>query len=899
MMPSSRVIERPSRHRGPYKRYLTKTQVDPIPRTSHSLKRFKDNIVDDQQDQLLLQQDDEERGRGGRDAECGEADIESAILSDCNSVLVNDEHGTEKFEEDIIMSDDEDSIWLNCGRYVEHGTGQFEGDIMSDDEDLNSILSTDSYEDDVNDEGADPNHHGGVPPEDNEPLIPGSDVTKSQSLLLLLAFSLKHCLSKECMKDLLDLLNTFFPGVFPASNYLFFKNFTDYKEVVKIHFYCRRCLAYIQEKDHCAGITSCPDCGESFMPDVKKGHFFLSLSIKQQIKHILEVESLGENLIDRNLIEGDDLKDVTFGQQYRQLCQNARFGPNDLTIQWNCDGAPVFKSSDYAIWPLHCLINELPAKLRTQHRFLATLWFGNLKPRADTYLKAFVDEMEHLGVEGFTWSDGNIMKRSRVVTAVCIADTICRPIIRNCVQFNGEYGCDWCYHPGSVTKRGRGHTRAYQQEVHEMRDAVTHQEHSFQALDRNERVFGVNGPSPLMLLPKFDIILGFAPDYMHAVLLGVYKQFVQLWMSSNNHQSPWYIGKSLGVLDRRLLSICPPSEITRRPRSLRMRKFYKANEWRSFLLYYSSVILEGVLPTQYKRHWDLLVAAMHSLLQDNIKYEEIDRAEAQIQQFTRKAVVLYGLEHMTFNVHQLEHLPGCVRRWGPLWATSGFVFEAQNGVLLKFYKGTQYVPQQIYDHYVLKQSLRDAESKKTMLGASQSVEMMFSKLTTNKKFPRGHVHITKDVVVCGVAKYRELRPSEQLAIETHLGKMVGRKRVQLYNRFIVNNTMYHSTSYSRATKSINTTFQEKTGTLWEINCLVAWKDCEHVGFCNCLQNIVVLAKQLKPLSSSNRIQERYIKLVKKHFIRAFDAKDIIRKAVQMNVAGKMYVAPLPNKLECD
>ena len=36
---------------------------------------------------------------------------------------------------------------------------------------------------------------------------------------------------------------------------------------------------------------------------------------------------------------------------------------------------------------------------------------------------------------------------------------------------------------------------------------------------------------------------------------------------------------------------------------------------------------------------------------------------------------------MTMNVHLLQHLPSCVRQFGPLWSFSCFAFENLNGFL--------------------------------------------------------------------------------------------------------------------------------------------------------------------------------------------------------------------------
>ena len=95
---------------------------------------------------------------------------------------------------------------------------------------------------------------------------------------------------------------------------------------------------------------------------------------------------------------------------------------------------------------------------------------------------------------------------------------------------------------------------------------------------------GVKGPSVLVLLPEFNITSGFFVDYMHCVLLGVVRQFVTLWFESSNHLNAWYIGKRIHDIDAQLLSICP--RVRKLLASLHTRKYWKASEWRSFLLYY-------------------------------------------------------------------------------------------------------------------------------------------------------------------------------------------------------------------------------------------------------------------------------------------------------------------------
>lgn len=78
----------------------------------------------------------------------------------------------------------------------------------------------------------------------------------------------------------------------------------------------------------------------------------------------------------------------------------------------------------------------------------------------------------------------------------------------------------------------------------------------------------MKGPSWLIIVPSFDIIKGTSVDYMHCILLGISRQLLRLWLLSRYHDEVWYIGNKVSLLDERLCSIKPPSEIKRTPRSL-------------------------------------------------------------------------------------------------------------------------------------------------------------------------------------------------------------------------------------------------------------------------------------------------------------------------------------------
>ena len=121
--------------------------------------------------------------------------------------------------------------------------------------------------------------------------------------------------------------------------------------------------------------------------------------------------------------------------------------------------------------------------------------------------------------------------------------------------------------------KGKGYTRAYPPNEADRRTHDHVVECGERAIeDRVTHVFGVKTVSPLILLNPstgFDMVNSFPVDYMHCVLLGVTKQLLDLWFNSKHHKSHWYIGTSKDQVDQRLLSIKPPSDVPRVPRTMK------------------------------------------------------------------------------------------------------------------------------------------------------------------------------------------------------------------------------------------------------------------------------------------------------------------------------------------
>ena len=82
---------------------------------------------------------------------------------------------------------------------------------------------------------------------------------------------------------------------------------------------------------------------------------------------------------------------------------------------------------------------------------------------------------------------------------------------------------------------------------------------------------------------------------------------------------PCNIVDKVKEVDKKLSKIKPPNDITRCPRKIETeRQYWKAFEFRSFILFYGPIVLRSVLPEHYYRHFIFLSEAIFVLLGDSI-----------------------------------------------------------------------------------------------------------------------------------------------------------------------------------------------------------------------------------------------------------------------------------------
>ncbi|XP_058851640.1 uncharacterized protein LOC131699232 [Acipenser ruthenus] len=257
-----------------------------------------------------------------------------------------------RINEDSHDSDEEDilnNVYYTGGQ--ESGLGQSFNNCSNDSEQGSSWNFEDNLGDENDFEGA-----SGIEFM-KQVLFSGSELTVAQSAVLILSYALRYSLPASALEDLLRLISLHLPNnnLIPQSLFMFKKMFKNPSDALNIHFYCKTCKAYVPSES-----AQCCECNEEWNREgsMREGHFFVSLSLKEQIANILEKEEcVKSDGGERNAAKGDTYN----GAYYKSIPQ---FTESDISLLWNCDGVPAFKSSAYSLWPIRCVINELPPTIR-------------------------------------------------------------------------------------------------------------------------------------------------------------------------------------------------------------------------------------------------------------------------------------------------------------------------------------------------------------------------------------------------------------------------------------------------------------------------------------------------------------------------------------------------------
>lgn len=703
-----------------------------------------------------------------------------------------------------------------------------------------------------------------------------------------MAHALRYNQSDAALESNLQLIDCHLPNPVHKSKYRFLKHFQIPRPIK--HYYCYDCAIVLSFQN--STITVCPSCETEFRKSAMdhNGHYFLSTSIKDQLIEVIISKAFTYyRKIDKKV------KDVINSNLYKYLQQQGIVGKNDISLTWNTDGISLFKSSKKSTWSILARINELPFRISKDNIILCALWHDKRKPKMKMFLKPFADEMLDLYNNGFKCSPymSDVEITIKVHAILCSVDTIARPTIQNLIQFNGEFGCPYCLQKGEILSETAGTARVYSKCESEERTVDQHKEHIRLATEENKPVIGVKGPSVVEDIPNLCTLRSYPPDYMHAWLLGIVKTIVRAWFDSSNHKEPWYLGLHLEEINKRLLDILPPCEVTRTPQNIDNK--LKAAEWRNFLLYYCIVVLLGILPNKYYKHWLLFVRGAHILLKAKRTEQEIQSAEEYLTEFHNGIEDLYGKQYMTFNVHTLKHVIKYVRYFESLWAWSTFCFESYNGVIKRLYHGTQCIADQIFKSYFRLKLIKKQRHVFSREECSEEARSCFIKLMNECRI-KNCIEYNDDLRLFYCRSY-QLSDLERNLLEIYFEDVV--VNVSRCDRFVHKSILFHSIDYKRLQKRNNSCFITEDKRIFIVDKVIRLKlESSDVD------KVVIVARKIQILNEQLR---RHIDAPNFVFVGRrttdlgiLDASSINKKCICMpHGEEKVVVVPLVNNIEID
>lgn len=625
-----------------------------------------------------------------------------------------------------------------------------------------------------------------------------SSTTKGDVVMMVMDLAKKYFWSWNEIIDVFTFIDFLHPNVLAMTKYKLFK-FLNFKELnYKYHIFCEHCQIFVKvlnrEDFNASFEAECYQCDRKYTKN--NASYFVTFDIASQIKNLMENEEVRRHLLltyekKTTAQEEGVITDVYDGVGYRSTpnCQQVRDSPWAMRCGFNTDGAPGTENSRMTMWPLFFQNLDLPLHLRSKYTMIAGLYIGNKDPPLNLFMEPFVEEANKMSEEGVSWDLNGTPQVAKAFFVCCCVDSAARHQLLNMKKYNGLFGCTFCAHPTEAVKGYRKYPMSTA--IYNDRDDASMR----QIMDSNEPKEGIKGPCALQKLRFFNLRAGMLPDFMHAILLGVTKHFLEIVVTTT--KKPYYIGKPRMVrkMNDRIKSLRHSTSISRCMRVINDRKQWKASEYLLWLIVYSLVVFEGILPAPYLEHWAMLVAGINILLQDRITYEDIARARMYLIKFVVKFQTFFGKQNMRYNIHLILHMCRSVLEWGPLWAINCFTFENKNRLILQLKKNPRHAAIEIANKFLLFKSLD--KLRNSMIITQRSKD--FFKKITNKN---GKFYTSIDnCILLGSGKQYILNEEESVLYPHEY------KTCKVYQKMKLNNIRYTTETYTSKLKSNDSVFK--------------------------------------------------------------------------------------------
>jgi len=371
-----------------------------------------------------------------------------------------------------------------------------------------------------------------------------------------------------------------------------------------------------------------------------------------------------------------------------------------ISVNINTDGAPCIKSRSFSLWPMLSSVVELNPSCRDKFEniIIHGIWLYKSKPDKKFYEKS-LEQLYKLKDSNFNLANQKIKLRSQSG----LLDLPAKASLTNVKQFNGEFGCISCFHPGISCNKVRLYPidKLYEKKTnaHYLKYSTIADQMNKNIVDKSKRnsVFGFYGKSYLNNILNIPEQIPF--DYMHLVLQGLII-FLMLfyhiicfnfsiafikghakWLYRNIFfnkdlkEDNIYQGDNIKFINKVLCSIKLPHTIHRKPSKVEDNSKWKSSEIKIFLFFQSVPIFMYILPSWYLYRYIAYVIAIRILYEPIHDKKKIDIAEKILIEYIKDLEDTFFYSAYTYTIHAHLHLADQVRSHGPLHTNSAFCFE--------------------------------------------------------------------------------------------------------------------------------------------------------------------------------------------------------------------------------
>jgi len=315
---------------------------------------------------------------------------------------------------------------------------------------------------------------------------------------------------------------------------------------------------------------------------------------------------------------------------------------NEILIDINIDGLPLFKSSLKRFWPI------LGKLVRSKNEpFIIAIFKGNCDPNMNDLLNDFVIEMADLQRNGYVRNGVSYKLSIRHY----ILDAPARSKVKCCIEHGGYCACEKCEVVGEYIDNRMTYLEL---------DEVLRTDQSF---FNQKQPYNHTGRSRLEVIGA-GLVSQFRLDSLYLIYLDVFKRLLLVWKKWNG---PWKLHhNTIQDISRKLVmlkSFCP-RDFNRLPRNLADLPFFKATEFRRMLLYDGMLVFRDSVADEVYKHFLLLHCAIYILNDSSLVQIYCNYANILLRTFISHSSVIYGRKFVSYNVHSLSHIASeCEESW--------------------------------------------------------------------------------------------------------------------------------------------------------------------------------------------------------------------------------------------